>query len=356
MRVWIGLTFGVAFGVASLGAQAPASAPPASGLPVPAFHHVHLNSADPTAAIREYLLAHPSNVREQSLGFEGFRTSNDVRFLFTRVNRPPQAAIPDRITRLSPQNSFWHFVFPVANLRETLARYHSQIPDFAKRILPLYTGPDGKTVEMSGDTLPGFLTPQQMADARAQGAKPTGDGGYISWIGPDGAIMEASQGPVEKLTIFGMFQEQPFCAIYWYQRHLNAPPPAAARGGRGTPLPAEANCIVPKSGVVSYPSTYKRGHVRVPPAVGVNFSDVFFRWYMNQEEAPLAPMRGTVVDHFALSVPDLDPWIAKFRAANLKFLEGPAPYMVGSSRAVMIEGPSLEAIEIIEVRSAAAGR
>jgi hypothetical protein len=91
--------------------------------------------------------------------------------------------------------------------------------------------------------------------------------------------------------------------------------------------------------------------VRVPPAMGVNFSDVFLRWYMVQEEAPLAPMRGTVVDHFALSVSDLDAWIAKLRSESVKFLEGPQPYNVGDFRAVMIEGPSSEAIELIEVKN-----
>jgi hypothetical protein len=100
----------------------------------------------------------------------------------------------------------------------------------------------------------------------------------------------------------------------------------------------------------SYPSTYKRGHFRSPPAMGVTFSGVVLRWYMNQEKTPLAPQRGGVVDHIGLSVPNLDPWIAKLRSENVKFLKGPTPYMVGNMRAVMIEGPSREAIELIEVK------
>ena len=156
--------------------------------------------------------------------------------------------------------------------------------------------------------------------------------------------METSQGPVEKLSIFGMFQEQPYCAVLWYQKHLNAPPPAPGRGPAAAPK-TEADCSVPKSTVVSYPSTYKRGHVRVPNAMGVNFSDIFVRWYMNQEPTPLAPMREGVVDHFALSVSNLDAWVAKLTGENVRFLEGPTPYKVGDMRAVMIEGPSHEAIE-----------
>ena len=84
--------------------------------------------------------------------------------------------------------------------------------------------------------------------------------------------------------------------------------------------------------------------------MGVTFGNVVFRWYMNQEKTPLAPMRGGVVDHIGLSVPNLDPWIAKLRSENVKFLQGPTPYLVGNMRAVMIEGPSREAIELIEVK------
>ena len=43
---------------------------------------------------------------------------------------------------------------------------------------------------------------------------------------------------------------------------------------------------------------------------------------------------------------DLDAWIGKLRSDHVKFLE--QPYTFGNGRAVMIEGPSLEAIELIE--------
>jgi hypothetical protein len=69
---------------------------------------------------------------------------------------------------------------------------------------------------------------------------------------------------------------------------------------------------------------------------------------MNQGEAPLVSTRGRAADHFALSVADLDAWIAKLRGEQVTFLE--QPYKIGELRAVMIEGPSREAIELVEVR------
>jgi hypothetical protein len=41
-------------------------------------------------------------------------------------------------------------------------------------------------------------------------------------------------------------------------------------------------------------------------------------------------------------------WYRELRSAKVTFLE--RPYMVGPLRAVMIEGPSREAIELIEVK------
>jgi hypothetical protein len=54
------------------------------------------------------------------------------------------------------------------------------------------------------------------------------------------------------------------------------------------------------------------------------------------------------MDHIALSVGNLDAWVAKLRAENVKFLQ--QEYGLGDTRAVMIEGPSREAIELVEVK------
>jgi hypothetical protein len=52
-------------------------------------------------------------------------------------------------------------------------------------------------------------------------------------------------------------------------------------------------------------------------------------------------------DHFALSVADLDAWMVKLRDEGVVLLE--PPYKLGNTRAAMIEGPSKEAIELVEV-------
>jgi 4-hydroxyphenylpyruvate dioxygenase-like putative hemolysin len=84
------------------------------------------------------------------------------------------------------------------------------------------------------------------------------------------------------------------------------------------------------------------------PTTGVLFGDVSMNWYMRQTDTPLVSTRGHLMDHVALSVSNLDAWVAKLRSENVRFLE--QPYRLGDTRAVMIEGPSREAIELVEVK------
>jgi 4-hydroxyphenylpyruvate dioxygenase-like putative hemolysin len=76
------------------------------------------------------------------------------------------------------------------------------------------------------------------------------------------------------------------------------------------------------------------------------YDDLTLRWYMNQENRPLAPTRGQLMDHIALSVTNLDAWVAKLSGEGVKILE--RPYKFGERRAALIEGPSREAIELVE--------
>ena len=54
------------------------------------------------------------------------------------------------------------------------------------------------------------------------------------------------------------------------------------------------------------------------------------------------------MDHVGLAVSDLDAWVAKLRGEGVTILR--VPYRVGNTRAVIIEGPSREAIELVEVK------
>jgi Glyoxalase/Bleomycin resistance protein/Dioxygenase superfamily len=97
----------------------------------------------------------------------------------------------------------------------------------------------------------------------------------------------------------------------------------------------------------TFPALEPDGTFRTPSAA-VAFGDVALLWYMRQGDRLLVSSRGHVADHLALSVADLDAWVAKLRREGVRFLE--EPYELGDTRAVMIEGPSREALELVEVK------
>jgi hypothetical protein len=109
----------------------------------------------------------------------------------------------------------------------------------------------------------------------------------------------------------------------------------------------EASCRVPRGPDRTFPALDRDGMFRTPSAAVV-FGDVALPSYMRQGDQPLVRTRGHLYDHFALGVEDLDAWAGQLRDEGVALLE--KPYRLGDTRALMIEGPSREAIELVEVR------
>jgi len=305
-------------------------------LPTPGFHHLHLNSVDPDAAIDWYARQFPSCARGDWGGFPALLSPNNIMVLFNKVDAPPPT---------EPQSAIWHFGWHVTDARRSLATYQGRSD---VNLLPLYTTDEGGSVLISSDTWPNVsgilgLTKQQIAAARSAGAQPPGGGGFAYMTGPDNALVEyAGNYPAERFNHVHLWQEEPLCALLWYQRHLNAP----VRSGFMDKLPTEADCKVPRGADRTWPALNRDGMFRTPRA-GVEFGDVVLTWYANQGDKPLASPRGQLQDHIAFSVADLDAWIAKLRSEGVAFLAD--SYRLGETRAVMIEGPSREALELVEV-------
>lgn len=314
-----------------------------AALPAPGFHHLHLNSINPEAAIEFYTKAFPSTSKRTFAGQPALSSPNNVLVLFNKVATPPAT---------QPPTSFWHFGWHVTDVRATLDRFLKQnVP-----LLPLYTGEGTGTVLVSSDTYPGSggvlgLTRAQVEAAHAKGVKPAGGAGFAYLRGPDDALVEYQGNmPAERFNHIHMYQDQPFCAQLWYQRHLNvvyAKPP-----GRN-----EANCAVERGPDKTLPALDWDGMYRTPSITSTAFGDVSLFWYMNQSSTPAAPTRGHLMDHYALGVHDFDSWLAKLKREGVVFLSEPyllsepsAPSAAQGIRAFMIEGPSREAIEIVEVK------
>jgi catechol 2,3-dioxygenase-like lactoylglutathione lyase family enzyme len=306
-------------------------------LPSPLFHHLHLNSVDPDTAIDFYTRQFPTTSKGSWGGLPALKSPNDVMVLFTKVDTPPTS---------EPQSAIWHFGWHVTDARHSLDTYQGR-PEVD--LLPLYTTEEGGSVLISSDTWPSIggvlgLTKAQIAKAKEKGTRPAGGGGFAYMRGPDDALVEyAGNHRAERFNHVHLYQEDPLCAQLWYQKHLNAPP----RSGWGGVPVTETDCKVPRGMDRTWPALNREGMFRTPRA-GVEFGDVALIWYANQGDRPLVGTRGQLQDHIALSVTDLDAWIEKLRSDGVTFLE--QPYPLGDTRAVMIEGPSREALELVEVK------
>ncbi len=307
-------------------------------LATPGFHHLHLQSVDPDAAIDFYTRQFPSTHKGSWGGHPALFSPNDVMLLFDKVDRPPIS---------EPQSAIWHFGWHVADSQATVRSFKSR-PEVNMR--PLYTTDEGGSVLISSDTWPSVgntlgLTKTQITEARENRVQPTRKGGFAYMSGgPEDALFEiAGDYPQERFNHVHMWHEQPFCALLWYKKHLNAP----VRQGFADTEMSEANCRVERGADRTWPALNREGMFRTPRA-GVEFGDVVLTWYMNQGDKPLAGSRGQLQDHIGLSVGDLDAWVGKLRDEGVAFLE--QPYRLGDTRAVMIEGPSREAIELVEVK------
>ena len=306
-------------------------------LPAPGFHHLHLNAVDPDAAIDFYAKQFPTSSQARWGGLPALTAPNNVLILFTKVPTAPAT---------SPQTAIWHFGWQVTDSRARLETYQGRLD---VELSPLYTGDGGDTVLISSDTWPGTggvlgRTQAQITDAKTRGMQPTRTGGFGYMRGPDHAIVEyAGNHPAERFNHVHLYQEDPFCAQLWYQQHLHAP--VYAGHTSRTPL-TETTCQVARGPDRTWPALEREGMFRTPGAT-VAFGDVAWLWYMRQGDRALVSSRGHVADHLALSVADLDAWVAKLRREGVRFLE--EPYALGDTRAVMIKGPSREALELVEV-------
>ena len=193
--------------------QAPAPAP----LAPPVFHHLHLNSTDPAAAIAGYLKLWPNSTEKATLaGFDGVKNGK-VYLLFNKVNTPAPR---------EPQSAYWHQVWLTPNVREYVARARANKMEPE----PLYTSDEGDHVDISSDTFAGSLTKAALAEAKAKGVMPTHQAGFTFTHGPEGLSVEGFEraGETGRLAQIDMWQDDPVCAELWYQAASGQHPPRAS--------------------------------------------------------------------------------------------------------------------------------
>jgi len=253
------------------------------------FHHVHLNSIDPSKAIDFYTRTFDVTKKTRLAGFDGVQSEN-VHLLFNKVNSPPPT---------SPDSSIWHFGWGSTAMEA----------DYQKHLA------NGVT----------FHTPITRL----------GSGLLFAYMkAPDGALVEINTSNTRAFIHVHLYSDAPLCAAEWYVKHLGATSRSQRTG------PCEAPFAAPSEPL---------GVIRSPAAT-VRFGEISLIIYPRQRPGPLVSPRGHVVDHIALGVPDLVSALDRLRKSGVKVLEESHPFGDIKTRAAMIEGPDAIAIELIEMK------
>ena len=260
------------------------------------FHHLHLNSTDPPAAIAWYTKTFAVTSRATVAGFEGIATEK-IHLLFTRTDKAPSSALDSPI---------WHFGWGSPDMPGDFAMHQTNGVKFATPLSKL-----------------------------AQGTV------FAYMNAPDGALVEINSAQSRAFVHVHLYSEHPLCAADWYVTHLGAARRGAAREGPSTPLgtsPCEAPYAAP-----SEPLAVIRS-----PAATVRFDDISLIIYPRQRPGALVSSAGHVVDHLALSVADLATTVKRLEATGVKVLRGVHPFGSGQGKAALIEGPDSIVIELVE--------
>ncbi len=253
------------------------------------FHHVHLNSTDPAAAISFYTKTFDVTKKTSVAGWDALQSEN-MYLLFNKVAKAPASEL---------ESAIWHFGWG-STAMET---------DYQKHLA-------------SGVT---FATPMTKL----------GSGLLFAYMkAPDGVLVEINTSSTRAFIHVHLFSDAPLCTADWYIKHLGATSRASAQ--------REGPCNVP----FAAPSE-PLGVIRQPSAT-VRFGDISLIIYPRQRPGKFISPRGRVVDHIALEVADLATTLERLRQEGVKVLEEPRPFGKSKSRAAMIEGPDAMAIELVE--------
>ena len=111
----------------------------AAALPMPTFHHIHLNSVNPEASLEWYAQFWPRGERTTYGGFPAFH--DEIYLLYTKVPKQAPGAFDPKLQRAVPQSAFWTFGSTFADTVAMYARL-SKLDPKRFQFLPVYIGPD----------------------------------------------------------------------------------------------------------------------------------------------------------------------------------------------------------------------
>jgi catechol 2,3-dioxygenase-like lactoylglutathione lyase family enzyme len=283
--------------------QQPSAQPAAP--PLAHFHHLHLNTTDPQAAVNFYTARLESEKRKFAGTLDAV-WSHNAWLLFTKVGAAPVSEITSPI---------WHMGWG--------------------------GGPDMKdTYQKQLATGTKFQTP--ITDISDQCDGKGGNGRFFfSYIdGPDHALIELNT-TAANVTYFDhvhLLSEDPIAAAEWYvkefglRRRSPDPPSREARYRCGRQTAPNVALIMDDVSVILYPVANAKAA----------FPDAW------KSREGLESSKGHTIDHLGFSVENLDQTLERLKKDGVKVTDEPRSLFGGKLKFAFIEGPDHVHIEVLE--------
>jgi catechol 2,3-dioxygenase-like lactoylglutathione lyase family enzyme len=269
------------------------------------FHHVHLNSTDPPAAIDFYTSKFAAEKGKVAGQLDAVWAQKSW-LMFTKAATPPKSEIT---------SSIWHIGWGAENMKET---YQKQLDSGTKFATPITDISD-----IGGGNATGVF--------------------FFAYVdGPDHQLIELNTARHHNFGHIHLLSKDPVAAGEWYMKEFGLLRPA-----RGTPS--------------REPRMY-RGY-QIGPSMSLmmdNVNFIFFPWQYAKTEWPdlwkdrteFESTKGHVTDHIGFSVDNLDETIARLKKDGVTVTDEPRSVLGGKLKIAFIEGPDKVRIELVEDHSA----
>ena len=261
------------------------------------FHHLHLNTTDPAAAVGFY----PAKFDAQKLALNGLPAvfAQKSWLLFNKVAQPPPSSILSAI---------WHMGWGAEDMKKEYARQLEIGTKFDTPITELF---------------PNFF--------------------YAYVEGPDKVLIELNSARHHNFGHLHLISSDAVSAGEWYVKHFGArylsgrPPTREPRFIRQFQVGPSASLMMDNVNIIIFPWEYAR--------------QVWPEW---KERKEFESSRGRVIDHVSFSVDNLDATLTRLREAGVRIVSPPATDKDFGFRAAFLEGPDRIAIELVEGHTHAA--
>ena len=262
------------------------------------FHHVHLNTTDPAAAIAFYT-SHFDCEKARFAGAVDAVWAQKSWLLFTRVAKAP----PWHLT-----SAIWHIGWGAEDMKSA---YRKQLDMGTKFFTPLTDISDLANV-------PGF---------------------YYAYVeSPDHALIELNTAAHHHFGHLHLFSEDPIAAGEWYIRYCgavrrgNRPPSREPRFYKGYQVGPSMSLMADNVNILIFPAEHAR---QANPG----------QW---KGQTGFSPTQGRTIDHVAFSVDKLEPALERMRRDGVKVTGEPRAMPGAGVKSAFVEGPDKVRIEMVE--------